>query len=139
MPTAAPRPCRHPGCRALVRGGGYCPSHKRPDAGSFADSSRGSRHERGYGAGWDATRKRILARDCGLCQECLRQGRVKAVGDKPYSAWCDHIIPKAEGGTDADDNLQTLCRSCHKAKTDAEKARGVSRAKADTSRRPGGG
>ena len=49
-------------------------------------------------------------------------------GDKPYSAWCDHIIPKAEGGSDEDENLQTLCRSCHKQKTDAEKARGAARA-----------
>lgn len=131
MPTAAPRPCRHPGCGVLVRDGGqYCPAHKRPAAGSFADRSRGSRHERGYGGDWEKRRQRILRRDNGLCQGCLRNGVLTAVGDKPYSAWCDHIRPKAEGGTDDDDNLQTLCRSCHQAKTDAEKARGAARAAA---------
>ncbi|NMG64901.1 HNH endonuclease [Azoarcus indigens] len=130
MPTAAPKPCRHPGCGALVRDGGhYCEAHKRPARGSFADPARGSRHERGYGSKWDQIRARILARDCGLCQACLRQGRVTAVGDRPYSAYCDHIVPKAEGGTDDDTNLQTLCRPCHKAKTDAEKARGAARAR----------
>jgi len=138
MPTAAPRPCRHPGCRGLVRGGSYCPAHKRADAGSFSDPARGTRHERGYGSGWDATRKRVLVRDCGLCQGCLQKGVVTPVGDKPYSAWCDHIIPKAEGGTDEDANLQTLCRPCHKAKTDAEKARGVQRAIRHGPRHPGG-
>lgn len=129
MPTAAPKPCRHPGCGALVRdGGSRCATHKRPMPGSFADRSRGTRHERGYGGTWEKTRERILRRDNGLCQECLRNGVLTSVGDKPYSAWCDHIIPKAEGGTDDDTNLQTLCRSCHQKKTDAEKARGVARA-----------
>ena len=60
----------------------------------------------------------------------MRNGVLTMVGDKPYSAWCDHIIPKAEGGTDEDDNLQTLCRACHKQKTDAEKARGAARSSA---------
>lgn len=131
MPWAAPKPCGHPACRTLVRGGaGYCPEHKKPAVGSFSDRARGTRHERGYGSEWDARRKRILDRDAGLCQACLRSGIVHAVGGKPYSAWCDHITPKAEGGTDDDSNLQTLCRSCHNAKTDREKARGVSRSAA---------
>jgi 5-methylcytosine-specific restriction protein A len=104
-------------------GAGYCAAHKRAAAGSFADAQRGSRHDRGYGNDWDKRRKRILARDCGLCQECRRQGRLMAVGGKPYTAFVDHIIPKAEGGTDDDGNLETLCRPCHTAKTDKEKNR----------------
>lgn len=124
MPVSAPRPCRHPGCGVLVRdGSGRCEKHKVRE-GTFADGRRGSRHERGYGSAWDKRRERILRRDCGLCQECLRNGVVTSVGDKPYSAFCDHIVPKAEGGTDDDANLQTLCRSCHTAKTDREKLRG---------------
>lgn len=67
---------------------------------------------------------RILARDCGLCQQCKRAGRLTPVGDRPFSAYVDHIVPKAEGGTDDDANLETLCRSCHTAKTDREKNRG---------------
>ena len=31
---------------------------------------------------------------------------------------CDHIIPFACGGEDAVDNLQLLCQSCHRIKTD---------------------
>mgnify|MGYP000004505699 CR=1 FL=1 len=124
MPRAAPKPCTSPGCRALaVMGSGRCELHQ-VQAGSFSDRARGTRHDRGYGADWDKRRQRILERDCGLCQECLRQGRVTVCGHKPYSAWCDHIVPKAEGGTDDDDNLQTLCRSCHTEKTAREALRG---------------
>lgn len=125
MPVSAPKPCRHPACGKLVSdGGGYCPAHKRPAPGSFADPNRGTRHERGYGSKWDKIRERIIKRDNGLCQECLRQGRLTQVGHKKFSYYCDHIIPKEEGGTDDDDNLQSLCRSCHTAKTDREKNRG---------------
>lgn len=125
MPTAAPRPCQHPGCGALVRDGArYCPAHKRAAPGSFADRSRGSRQERGYGGNWERLRQIVFRRDNGLCQECLRNGVLTVVGDKPYSAWCDHIVPKAEGGSDDAENLQTLCRKCHQVKTDREKNRG---------------
>lgn len=122
MPSAAPRPCRHPGCGALCHDG-YCPAHKRVAPGSFADRSRGTRQERGYDGEWDKKRKRIFERDHYLCQEHKRNGILKLVGDKPFSAWCDHIVPKSEGGSDDDANLQTLCRSCHQDKTDAEKNR----------------
>lgn len=33
----------------------------------------------------------------------------------------DHITPKADGGSDDDCNLQSLCAPCHEAKTKAEK------------------
>ena len=130
MPSLAPKPCRSPGCGALVRGGGgYCPAHKRVSPGSFSDRSRGSRHERGYGTQWDKIRPRIIKRDGNLCRECRRQGRFTAVGDKPFSAFVDHITPKflarQKGWTaeqiDADENLETLCRTCHRQKTDKEK------------------
>ncbi len=32
------------------------------------------RHQRGYGSKWDSIRARILKRDKGLCQLCLRAG-----------------------------------------------------------------
>lgn len=70
-----------------------------------------SRHERGYGTDWDKRRARILNRDKRLCLECKRQGRVNTGNH------VDHIKPKAQGGTDADENLQTLCRPHHDEKT----------------------
>lgn len=81
--------------------------------------SRESRHRRGYGTAWDKLRKAILTRDKHLCQGCKRSGRI-ASGNH-----VDHIVPKAKGGTDDDCNLQTLCLTCHDAKTAADKGHRV--------------
>lgn len=123
MPVSAPKPCRHAGCSKLVRdGSGYCESHQSDrKLGKFADARRGSRHERGYGTDWDKKRTRILRRDNGLCQPCLRGGRVTA------ATQVDHVVPKEEDGTDADENLQAICTDCHKAKTAEEAKRGRQR------------
>jgi 5-methylcytosine-specific restriction protein A len=79
--------------------------------------TRESRHARGYGTAWDKLRKAIMARDKGLCQPCLRKGRVTA-GNA-----VDHIQPKAKGGTDDPTNLQVICRPCHLDKTMRENGR----------------
>jgi 5-methylcytosine-specific restriction protein A len=89
--------------------------------GRFGDSRRGSRQSRGYGAAWDALRKRILSRDKGLCQVCLSEGRLRPARE------VDHKVPKSQGGTDADDNLQAICTPCHKAKTALEAQAGAGR------------
>jgi 5-methylcytosine-specific restriction protein A len=39
----------------------------------------------------------------------------------------DHVLNKAEGGTDEDGNLQAINRECHRIKTAEEAARGVAR------------
>jgi len=78
------------------------------------DTVRGNRHERGYGAEWERLRRQALDRDNGLCQPCFALGGIK-IGTQ-----VDHIIPKAQGGTDDLANLQTICEACHKAKTSRE-------------------
>ena len=70
-----------------------------------------SRHQRGYDNEWVKRRKRILERDCGLCQVCAKLGKV-TIGKQ-----VDHIKPRSKGGTDDDENLQTICNDCHKIKT----------------------
>jgi 5-methylcytosine-specific restriction protein A len=77
-----------------------------------------SRHKRGYGSSWNKIRKRILSRDGYLCQTCKRQGIVT------YAKIVDHIINKASGGTNADDNLEVICDNCHKEKTQREAQKG---------------
>lgn len=81
--------------------------------------SRKSRHDRGYGPEWDRTRKRILERDSRLCQPCLRQDVLQPAKE------VDHVRPKAEGGTDDDNNLQAICGPCHRRKTAEESARAL--------------
>lgn len=88
---------------------------------SWAD--KGSRHARGYGSRWDKLRRQILARDSYLCQACLRQGRITALCVRPRDHAVDHIIPKAQGGTDDERNLQSLCEPCHAAKSDRDEGR----------------
>lgn len=127
MATKALKPCSHPGCGVLVKDASRCVKHEMVKQGSFADPLRGSRHDRGYGNAWDKTRLRILERDGGLCQICLSKGIVNPCASKKYGAQIDHKVPKAEGGTDDDENLQTTCVSCHKEKTLAESTRGMNR------------
>ena len=98
----------------------YCEEHRPTYAWS---DRRESASKRGYDWAWQQLRKRILLRDSGLCQLCLALDKITAARD------VDHIVPKEEGGTDDDENLQSLCRSCHKAKTAQESARGRGRAK----------
>ncbi|MBC7599705.1 MAG: HNH endonuclease [Polaromonas sp.] len=120
MATSAPKPCTHPGCSVLVRdGSGRCAKH--PPANRFADKRRGTRHERGYGTVWDKVRELIMRRDGGICQPCLQSRTVT------LAHAVDHIVPKAEGGTDDPANLQAICRPCHAAKTAEEARRGVDR------------
>lgn len=72
--------------------------------------------QRGLGAGWQALRKRILERDCYLCQcsECKASGRVRVAHE------VDHIVPRFKGGKAEDANLQAINRDCHKRKTQDE-------------------
>ena len=74
---------------------------------------RNSRHARGYGTAWDKLRDIVLRRDCGLCQcaECKRTGRLRLASE------VDHVIPKAQGGTDALGNLCAINADCHRDKS----------------------
>lgn len=53
-----------------------------------------------------AFRKRILDRDGHRCVACGATERL----------CIDHIIPRAKGGTNDDDNLQVLCAPCNTSK-----------------------
>lgn len=86
----------------------------------FSDPGRGNRHERGYGWAWEQAVKRIRNRDCDVCQQCLRRDD----GHVGTYAAVDHRIPKAQGGTDDDSNLEVICRPCHEAKTAGESRAG---------------
>ncbi|WP_438334490.1 HNH endonuclease [Edwardsiella tarda] len=114
MPPRTPKSCRVRGCgKTTTDPDGYCASHKGQGWKSYKPGQ--SRHQRGYGSKWDVIRARVLKRDKGLCMNHLRQGIVK------QASCVDHILAKAHGGTDADSNLESLCWSCHAAKTARER------------------
>jgi 5-methylcytosine-specific restriction enzyme A len=55
------------------------------------------------------TRLRIMKRDKFLCIACgATQGETELE--------VDHVVPRAKGGSDDDDNLQTLCQPCNRGK-----------------------
>ncbi|MBF8766024.1 HNH endonuclease [Pseudomonas putida] len=122
MPQRPQKPCNAPGCRALTRNPRYCDEHAHLRSGWHRRGpEKGNTTERGYGHAWRLKRERILKRDDYLCRQCAQAGRVAEATE------VDHIVNKAAGGSDADENLQALCEKCHKAKTAGESraARGV--------------
>ncbi|MCB0080444.1 MAG: HNH endonuclease [Caldilineaceae bacterium] len=46
-----------------------------------------------------------------LCRHCRERGQTTAATE------VDHIKARRDGGSDAFDNLQSLCKSCHSRKT----------------------
>jgi HNH endonuclease len=68
--------------------------------------------QRGYGRTWQKLRPGILARDRYTCHWCGR----------PANA-VDHVIGKADGGTDHPDNLVASCTPCNSARSLADQAR----------------
>ena len=60
---------------------------------------------------WQRTVVRVLWRDNYTCQRCGTHPEGSGPGWQQLEA--HHIIPRNEGGTDDDENLITLCVSCH--------------------------
>lgn len=119
MPARAASICRAAGCGRRIALPGYCETHAHLAAKwSRREDRKGSTTQRGYGWQWQKQRERILERDGGLCQPCVRLARVTEATD------VDHIVSKANGGTDDDVNLQSICVDCHKAKTARERQHG---------------
>ena len=73
-------------------------------------------HIRLHGRRWSIVRRAVFMRDGWRCVECGKAGMLE----------CDHITPlQREPGQDPFDpnGLQSLCRSCHIAKTARENRR----------------
>lgn len=118
------RPCLHPGCTALVRSG-YCDAHRPPESARRSAKSQSYRRWYSLRIWTDVLRPQQLARE-PFCRECARRGL------RVYATDVDHVVPHdGDWSKFADtENLQSLCHSCHSAKTIAE-----SRAKAVRRRR----
>lgn len=106
------KPCAFRGCPKLTRST-YCEDH----VGQQAEETKYyNKHVRDktknsfYSSyDWQKTRDFIKNRDMGLCQECLRNGRVN-MGDIVH-----HIIPYEIAPERAHDitNLEYVCHGCH--------------------------
>ena len=107
LPTKPKRPCRYGGCPNLTDSRtGYCEEHRSLMQRHYEHFSRGyNQHER-YGNGWRKVRDRYIAAH-PLCEECLGLGRAT------MATLVHHVKPIADGGTNDESNLRSLCASCH--------------------------
>ena len=109
MALALPTPCTQPGCPALVKGGGRCPSHR---VGMRPAQVKANHPRRVYDTAlWKRLRDLLLAAE-PCCRACALAGRIE------LAVCVDHIIDVAAGGEPFKTaNLQPLCESCHNRKT----------------------
>ena len=106
MPRKAKRPCRFTGCPRLTESSsGYCHEHEKLASKNY-DKARSFEHNKRYGYRWRKIRTRFFNAN-PLCELCELEGRYKLAEE------IHHIKPLADGGTNDEKNLMSLCRSCH--------------------------
>lgn len=105
MPWKPKRPCSHPGCPELVDGR-YCEKHTKEEQRHYNKYDRDPESNKRYGRRWRKIRDRYIFAH-PLCEQCFKEERVTAAEE------VHHIKPLAAGGTHDDENLMSLCKSCH--------------------------
>ena len=109
-----PKPCFEQGCPQLTHET-YCDTHRKAHSKRY-ERSRPNRNARGYNYRWRKERIAFLNRH-PLCVECLKHDVVTKATE------VDHIVPH-KGNQELfwnSENWQALCKSCHSAKTNAER------------------
>lgn len=115
MPMKPKRPCNKPGCPELTAGR-YCAVHQREADAYYNKYQRDPDTKRRYGRGWPRIRAQQLAAH-PLCALCQGEGRATPADE------VHHIVPLAQGGTNAQENLMSLCKPCHSRITATESGR----------------
>lgn len=110
MPYMSKKLCLNPRCGVRVDRG-YCAEHESKRR-QLSDGNRP-----GHGKHYSRKSWRLLR-----LEQLDQQPFCKAI--RPDGSVCnalatevDHIVPLSVGGTDDEDNLQSLCHSCHSRKT----------------------
>lgn len=111
------RPCKWPGCGALTRET-WCDKHKPKDRGRRKESE--SWHSLYYTQAWKRLRAEQLISE-PFCRRCACRGL------RTPATEVDHITPHRGDRALFFDrgNLQSLCHSCHSAKTAREQPPGL--------------
>ena len=114
LPYRSKKPCRHPGCPALIspkQSPPYCEDHIKGRHRSY-DDHRKTATERGYDYRWQKARKSFLKKN-PLCVHCQQENIIKP------ATVVDHIKPhRGDMKLFWDrDNWQPLCETHHNRKT----------------------
>lgn len=116
MPRKPKRPCSHPSCPELVEGR-FCEKHRKEEQRRYNKYERDPDTNKRYGRRWREIRNRYIKAH-PLCEQCLKE-ELATIAEEVH-----HIIPLSRGGTHEDDNLMSLCKSCHSRITVSEWRRG---------------
>lgn len=74
-------------------------------------------------------KRHVIVRDGPICRHCgeIFESPLVPGGPlfpEPAKLELDHIQPLSKGGSELEDNLQVLCKSCHQQKTTSERRGG---------------
>jgi len=105
MPTYPKRPCSYPGCPRLTNGQ-YCEEHRVQERRKYDKYERSPDVHKKYGRAWKRIRDRYYSAH-PYCERCYAEGCMTPAEE------VHHILPVSKGGRHTDDNLMSLCRSCH--------------------------
>lgn len=109
MPYKPKKPCSHPGCPNLT-GKQYCQLHASQANREYDQYRRRPDHNKLYGRRWKTIRDLYISKH-PLCENCLKAGRYVPAEE------VHHIQPLDSGGSNDDENLMSLCKSCHSSIT----------------------
>ena len=112
MPRKPKRPCSFPGCPELTDGR-YCDMHQRQMDAYYNKYERDPQTRKRYDRRWKRIRDRYIS-EHPLCEECQKYGSLTPAEE------VHHIIPLSKGGTNANNNLMSLCKRCHSSITACE-------------------
>ena len=105
MPKRPRSPCRFAGCPELTEGL-YCDKHRKLKNRYYNKYKRDPNTYKRYGTRWRRIRQ-LYIKEHPVCEVCEKQGKITPVQE------VHHIIPLSRGGTHHEDNLMSLCKSCH--------------------------
>ena len=86
--------------------GRCCEKHQKLMVMQYNKYERDPATKKRYGRSWKRIRDRYIAAH-PLCEECKRDDKLTPAEE------VHHIAPLSKGGTHRDDNLMSLCTSCH--------------------------
>lgn len=115
MPFKPKRPCSHPGCPKLTYER-FCEEHAKQESQRYERYQRDPAVKKRYGRTWKRIRDRYIASH-PLCEKCEKNGRITPAQE------VHHIQPLSQGGSNAENNLMSLCSSCHSEITAREGGR----------------
>ncbi|MFR1509241.1 MAG: HNH endonuclease [Acutalibacteraceae bacterium] len=115
MPKRPKSPCRWNGCSALTDER-YCEEHKKLAEKHYNKYKRDPSTYKRYGNRWRRIRQ-LYIKEHPVCELCEKHGKITPVRE------IHHIIPLSQGGTHHEDNLMSLCKSCHSRITATEGGR----------------